>query len=267
MFRTDIDVEKIADGVFWLKDPNEVYCYLIVGKNEAMLIDCGLGFSDIKGAVRKLTQLPLKVVITHGHVDHFGGAWQFPQIYVHKDDCRLLNDIQRSYALRKLFLKAGNTAKDTPVSFSEFGNKPKPEIIRMNGNESFDLGDKYVTVHHTPGHTFGSVAVIDETDKIIFSGDNVCDALWLMLPGTASVEEWLSSAQWLYEMSKEYAVYWGHRSGKLESDYIKQVVIWGREILALYKKNDRISKFRQYPERSDGIIFRTGNIYKKGNKQ
>ncbi len=263
MLRSDITDETIKDGVFILKEPNGTNCYLVVGSERAMLIDCGLGFSDIKSTVENLTNLPYYVVITHGHVDHFGGAWQFGKIYLHKDDCARLNDIQRSYIMRKLFLKGAQGSDTTKVSFKEFANKPKPEIIRMNGDEVFDLGSKIIRIHHTPGHTRGSVALIDETDSIIFSGDNVCDALWMMLPGATSIEEWIPSCEWLYEMSKKYSVYWGHRREKLETDYIRQVLQWGREILALYKQNSKISKIAQYPDRSDGIIFRTGNVYKK----
>lgn len=263
MLRTDIEAVNITDGVYLLKEPNGTNCYLVVGSHKAMLIDCGLGFSDMKGAVEKITRLPLTVVITHGHVDHFGGAWQFPEIYLHKDDCKLLNDIQRSYLIRKMFLKGAQGAAETKVSFAEFKNKPKPKIVKLNGDERFDLGGKLIRIRHTVGHTWGSVAVIDETDKIISSGDNVCDALWMMLPGSSSIEEWLPSAEWLYEMSKSYSVYWGHRTPKLETQYILQVINWGREILALYKTNSKFSKIRQYPERSDGIIFRTGNVRKK----
>ena len=264
MLRTDIPVELIRDGVYIIREPNGTNCYLIVGSEKAMLIDCGVGFSDIKGAVKKITDLPLVVVITHGHVDHFGGSWQFPEIYLHKDDCKRLNDIQRTYFLRKIFLKGAQGADETHVSYGEFKDKPKPKIIKLNGGETFDLGNKLIRIYHTVGHTWGSVAVTDETDGIIFSGDNVCDALWMMLPGASSIEEWLPSCEWLYEMSKSYDVYWGHRKEKLETDYIRQVMIWGREILALYPENDKISKFKQYPERSDGIIFRTGNVRRKG---
>lgn len=263
MLRTDIESVKIKDGVYLLKDPNGTNCYLVLGSEKAMLIDCGLGFCDMKGAVRKITDLPIVAVMTHGHVDHIGGAWQFDEIYLHKDDCRLINDIQRSYIMRKLFLKGAEGAKDTHVSFAEFCNKPKPKIIKLNGDEVFDLGSKEIKLHHTAGHTWGSIALVDEADGIVFSGDNVCDALWMMLPGTASLEEWLPGAEWLYEMSLKYDVYWGHRVPKLKSDYISQVIGWGKEILSIYKKNAKISKITQYPDRKDGIIFRTGNVHKK----
>lgn len=263
MLRTDIPVELIRDGVYIIREPNGTNCYLVVGSERAMLIDCGVGFCDIKGAVRKITGLPLIVIITHGHVDHFGGYRQFEKIYLHKEDCRFINDIQRSYALRKAFLKGAQGAAETKASRNDFKGKANTEIVPLDGSEEFDLGGKIIGLHHTVGHTRGSIAVIDETDKIVFSGDNVCDALWMMLPGASSIEEWLPSCEWLYEMSKSYDIYWGHRKEKLETDYIRQIMAWGREILALYPENKKLSRIKQYPERSDGIIFRTGNVHKK----
>lgn len=262
--RNDLPIEKIKENIYRLNEFDGTNCYLVVGTQKAMLIDCGTGFCDIKGAVRNITDLPLIVVATHGHVDHIGGAGQFEEIYVHKDDCKKLNDIQRGMFMRKLF-----TLSNKPVIDNGFTVKDvfKPyydtRIIKMNGDEIFDLGEITVKVKHTPGHTRGSVALIVEEDKIIFSGDNVCDALWMMLPGATSLEEWLPSAQWIYDRSSEYDIYWGHRVPKLEREYILQVINWGKEILASYKKNAKVSKITQYPKQTDGIIFRTGNIFKK----
>lgn len=262
--RNDLPVEVIKNGIYRLNEFDGTNCYLVVGSNKALLIDCGTGFCDIKGAVEKITSLPLTVAATHGHVDHIGGAGQFEEIYIHKDDCKRINEIQRSMFMRRLF-----TLLNKPVIEHGFSVKDvyKPmldtAVIEMNGNEIFDLGGKTVTVKHTPGHSRGSVSFICQEDKIVFSGDNVCDALWMMLPGATSVEEWLPSAEWLYEMSGEYDIYWGHRVPKLEKDYISQVINWGKEIMALYKSNAKVSKITQYPRQPDGIIFRTGNIFKK----
>ena len=60
--------------------------YLLEGTEKAMLIDCGMGIGDLKGAVEMITDKPLYVVITHGHVDHTGNAWQFPELWINQKD-------------------------------------------------------------------------------------------------------------------------------------------------------------------------------------
>ena len=256
--------EKISEGVYLINEFNGVNCYLVTGNEKALLIDCGTGAGDFKATVKEITDLPLTVAATHGHVDHIGGAGQFPFVYVYKDDCKRLNKIQTSLILRKLFVagngemkKQGITAKN--IKKGEY----KPELVPFDESFVFDLGGKTLTVKHTPGHTVGSVAFIDEKDNIIFSGDNVCDALWMFLPGATSIEEWLPGARWLFEMSKSFKVYWGHRVPKLETDYIAQVISWGEEIIKNHTKNSPFSKTVQYPKQTDGIIYRTNKIFKK----
>ena len=53
--------------------------YLLVGKKAAVLIDTGFGDVDYYEVCESITRLPLSVVVTHGHMDHAGGLYQFPQ--------------------------------------------------------------------------------------------------------------------------------------------------------------------------------------------
>ncbi len=259
-----LPVKKICEGVYLLDEFGGTNCYLVVGDIKALLIDCGTGFADLRGTVESITDLPIEVIATHGHVDHIGGAGAFERIYIHKDDTAFINRIQFTVLLRKIFTSGAGDAKRQGVKVSDVRKgRYKTEFIPIDDGFSLDLGGKEIKIKHTPGHTKGSIAIIDETDKIVFSGDNVCDALWMFLPGSTSIEEWLPSAEWLYEMSKTYDVYWGHRKAKLETDYILQVINWGKEIMAFSKKNAFPSKKKQYPDREDGIIYMTGKVFKK----
>ena len=69
-----LPVNKICDGVFLLDEFGGTNCYLVVGSERALLIDCGTGFADLKGTVESIIDLPLTVIATHGHCDHIGGA-------------------------------------------------------------------------------------------------------------------------------------------------------------------------------------------------
>ena len=176
----------------------------------------------------------------------------------------MLNKGQMSLLFRKAFLASNAPVKSHGFKTSDVKpGKYKTKIIPMDDGHIFDLGGKTVRVRHTPGHSHGSVAFIDEQDKIIFSGDNVCDALWMQLPGVTSIEEWLPSAQWLYDMSADYRIFWGHRVPQLEREYIAQVITWGKEIMAKSRGNSKLPKITQYPNRPDGIIYRTDKVFRK----
>ena len=262
--RCDLPTEEIADGVYWLNEFEGTNCYLIVGEERALLIDSGTGFCDLRRCCENITDKPITLALTHGHVDHFGGAGQFEEAYLHPFDMRKANEFQKKRIVRQAFLVYSNAHplgfKASDVFKPEFRTKYKP----MTDGKVFDLGGKTVRVKHTPGHSLGSVSFIDETDKIVFCGDNMCDMLWLFTPGCTSVEEWLPSAQWIYEMSQTHRVFWGHRKPELSREYIGQVLSWGKEILKISGgKNARFSKITQYPKQPDGIFYRTGNVYKK----
>ncbi len=75
---------EAAPSLFHIYEPGDVHCTLIVGRERALLFDTGYGFCDIREAVSALTDLPLTIVNSHGHLDHAGGNFWFEQkIYIH----------------------------------------------------------------------------------------------------------------------------------------------------------------------------------------
>ncbi|MBO4342870.1 MAG: MBL fold metallo-hydrolase [Clostridia bacterium] len=257
------EIRPIAGGVYLINEFDGTNCYLLAGSSKALLIDCGTGLCNYTAAVRSVTDLPFTVAATHGHVDHIGGAGQFDEVFVHRLDCRLFNRAQASVFLRRLFTLGNAAVKAHGIGPRDAGRYPRKANLTPFDDFSVDLGGKTVTAHLTPGHTKGSVAFIDEEDKLIFSGDNVCDALWLHLPGCTSVEEWLPSARWLYEKSADYRIFWGHRTPELTREYIAAVIGWGEEILQSRARNTILPLIKQYPPQSDGILYRTDRIFKK----
>ena len=53
---------------------------LIVGRDRALLLDTGLGNFDMMEIVRRITDKPVMLVLTHAHSDHMGGIGQFQEI-------------------------------------------------------------------------------------------------------------------------------------------------------------------------------------------
>ena len=65
---------KINDHIYQIKDRMGVLMTLIIGKEQAMLIDTGYGIYNIYDHIRSITSLPLIVVNSHGHMDHCCGT-------------------------------------------------------------------------------------------------------------------------------------------------------------------------------------------------
>lgn len=72
---TSIDSQTFVISEY--KHWEETHCYLLCGRERAILIDTGLGVSNIKAVVDSLSSLPLMVVTTHVHWDHIGGHGYF----------------------------------------------------------------------------------------------------------------------------------------------------------------------------------------------
>lgn len=78
--------KQLWEGVFHIQDLFSDYMYLVVGEEKAALIDTGMGFPGLRQLVERLTDKPVIVLNTHGHLDHIGGNDEFGCIYLHPDD-------------------------------------------------------------------------------------------------------------------------------------------------------------------------------------
>lgn len=139
------EVKKLSSGV-WTFDQGMVRCFLIVGQQRALLLDTGASPCDLMGMIRKITELPIIVLHTHGDGDHTANDCQFPDIYAHPDEFPIIRRFRPEYT--------GHLHPITEAS-------------------SFDLGGRLLQVIETPGHTPGSICLLDRSNRILFSGDTL----------------------------------------------------------------------------------------------
>ena len=139
------DIRKIDKNTFVISEPHhweETNCYLLIGKEKAMLIDTGLGVCNISEEVKKLTDKQVFAVPTHVHWDHIGGLSYFPEFYVHKKE---ENWISGNFPLPAEFVKnqvvKENTLPDDFYVDSYNIFRGKPESL-LDGNSCFDLENR-----------------------------------------------------------------------------------------------------------------------------
>ena len=132
--------------------------YIIDYKNEAILIDPGECYEELeKFFFRKDIQFKA-ILNTHGHFDHVGAVQDFKEkynipFYIHSKEKR---NVYQANLLRKF---AGD---------SQVLKTPGIDIF-FDDITSFHLLDKEIKIHHTPGHSAGSVCF--EIDNMLISGD------------------------------------------------------------------------------------------------
>jgi glyoxylase-like metal-dependent hydrolase (beta-lactamase superfamily II) len=210
-------------------------------------------------------------VITHAHPDHIGGAGQWEKVYLHKADIAPVYRLLNTVYMRKALVKAGRRVnpktleKDVTVK-DIMKYKSKSEFIPIEEGHVFDLGGKTVRVINTPGHSRGSIVLLLEEQKLMFTGDNVNPLTWLHVPGAVTMEEWLIGAERILELSKTYKSYYFHDLGVQPTEQIAQTIDWVKEIMASQKKNAALPKIRKYPEGkglTHQVVYRTDRVYGK----
>lgn len=74
--------KSITQHLTQIQSPSGENLYLIVGQTQAVLIDAGLGVGHLRTFVKSLTDKPLTVLLSHGHIDHASGASEFENVYL-----------------------------------------------------------------------------------------------------------------------------------------------------------------------------------------
>lgn len=173
--------EPVAAGVSRLSEPvvltsERSFFYLIQGSGLDCLVDGGWGFCRSLDAIRSNPQKPLIAIASHSHFDHIGALYLAQRRYGHAAEAGIFQnpDPVASQALPYL---AGRAV------FAD-GATVAPETIRqtacaldvfLTDGEAIDLGDRKLRVIHTPGHSPGSLSLIDERNGLLFCADTVHD--------------------------------------------------------------------------------------------
>ncbi|WP_395049644.1 MBL fold metallo-hydrolase [Flavobacterium sp.] len=154
-----------------------INCFLIKGKTKHVLVDTGVPNSENK-IIKQLKMHGVNIddigliIITHGHIDHFGSAKELKDI---------LKIPILMHDLDKVALQTGKSMLETLKSNHKLWDivlKPKivndtaspcfPDIV-LSGNQEYDLSIYGINgkVIHTPGHTPGSLSVVLEDGSAI----------------------------------------------------------------------------------------------------
>ena len=214
---------QIKKGIWEIDEFDMASMYLIEGTERAMLIDTGMGAGDLRGAVEMITDKPLVVVHTHGHIDHTGNARQFEEVWIHPADAHMPMpeslERRRSDAEHIAQRQKGNIGApynmfhlypyDINVDLRDTTSEPMPVVRFLEDGQRFDLGGRVITVYECPGHTAGEVVLLDETDRMLFAGDALNYNLLLL--GGVPLEQTLAAMRRLRDLSDRYDGIWnGH---------------------------------------------------------
>lgn len=169
----------LPNNVYGILEPNhwqEVISYLIIGSEQAMLFDTGMGIKDISLVVSQLTDLEITVVNSHTHFDHVGDNHRFDSVQVF--DCEfainmLINGQPNETLIHDLKIELFTNGYPEGFDPDAYAIQPMraDQIHKLHHNDLIDLGEREIMVLHTPGHSDDSIVLHDRTNRIVFTGD------------------------------------------------------------------------------------------------
>jgi glyoxylase-like metal-dependent hydrolase (beta-lactamase superfamily II) len=186
VFRNDeVTISKLDKNTWVMETFDMTTMYILEGTERAMLIDTGTKCEGLDEIVRKITQKPLIVVVTHNHPDHAGNIRYFDEVYMHPAD-----------------------------SVIHLGIPFEGEFIWMKEGDIFDLGERKLEVYLMPGHTPGSVILVDRSINAAFSSDAFGSGqIWMQLKPHVPMTEYYASCIRMEKLMNEQnltKLYVGH---------------------------------------------------------
>ncbi len=199
-------IDALDERTFAIGEPRyhqQVFSYLILGTDRAILFDAGPGYYDVKAVAESLTDLPITFIPSHFHFDHTGNEITFENIAV--VDLPYLRERARNNRLPL-------TQEEHLGSFEGVSN------IVLNVDEwiapgsEINLGDRTLRVLLTPGHTEESISLFDAQSRMLFSGDFIYPGpLFAFLPNS-SLPDYVQGAEALLsEDMTDVTIYGAHR--------------------------------------------------------
>jgi len=179
--RIDKDTHVISEYRHW----EETHCYLLEGRERCLLIDTGLGISDISEEVKRLTEKPVTAAATHIHWDHIGGHQYYPDFYAHEAELSWLNGEfpLTMDTIREMVVDRCDLPEGFDVNAYEFFQGAPTRTLRTG--DTIDLGGRVITALHTPGHSPGHLCFWEPQRGYLFTGDLVYkDTLFAYYPST-----------------------------------------------------------------------------------
>lgn len=219
-------IDKIDEYTFAISEYRhweETHCYLLIGTEKALIIDTGLGICDISKEVSKLTEKHVSAAATHIHWDHIGGHRYYPDFFAHEAELDWLSGKFPLSAelIKKLIAKDCNLPYGFDIdSYEIFQGEPSELLC---DGDVIDLGDRKITVLHTPGHSPGHLCFFEEEKGYLFSGDLIYKStLFADYPST-NPKAYLESLEKIALLPVK-RIFPGHHSLDINTSIVKEML-------------------------------------------
>ncbi len=199
-----MEIIQINDTTWRIEDSG-VRFFLLSGTQKALLIDSGMQIHNAREIAESLVSLPIELLNTHGDIDHVGSNREFDRFY--------MNPAEASNYY--------HTQKQTGT------------MVPVSDGDKIDLGERELEIITLPGHTPGSIAVLDRKNRVLISGDPIQDGSIFMFGIQREMHAYLLSLEKLERYLPYFdTIYPSHGSFPVKPDLIPLLQEGAKQILA-----------------------------------
>lgn len=197
-----LKARKLTDRVTRIEGISTELMYLVEGDERAAVIDAGVGSGNLKEFVEGLTDKPVFLILTHGHMDHVLAASLFDEVYLNPADEKLYSEQWNNIAGRDGYIRFKIGEKADMLTAGDFVTPKKVKYKTMKPGDVFDLGGIHLDICPGAGHTQGMVTILIREERTLLTGDACHPVTLLSFPESLTVSEYKKSMESLYDMVK-----------------------------------------------------------------
>ncbi len=188
--------QRLADNTWYFEEEGDVRFFLLAGSRRALLIDSGMSSPNAGDLARQMVDVPVELLLTHADRDHISGIGGFPWFYM-------------------------NAAESTNLYHTQGA---AGEFRPVEEGDVVDLGDRPLEIWSIPGHTPGSIAVLDRRNRALLSGDTVQDGRIFLFGIQREMHSFQFSLEKLERRMDRFDVVWPcHGSIPVKPDLIPRL--------------------------------------------
>ena len=171
-----MDIMQLSKDTYRVED-DRVRFFILEGAKKALMIDSRMNNANAVDAAKKVTNKPIEIINTHADRDHIAGNGAFDKIYM------------------------------SPAEEENYRhNGGKGTIIPVKEGDIIDLGNRPLEVIDIPGHTPGSVALLDINNRILYSGDTVQSGIIFMFGQYRNMDSFINSLKKLDSIKDRFDI-------------------------------------------------------------
>ena len=191
------------DSHTWRVEDGMVRFFVLEGAEKALMIDSGMNTPDADEYAGRLTDKRISLLNTHADPDHISGNKMFDKFYM-------------------------NPAEEE--NYRAHGGSG--EIIPIRDGDIIDLGGRPLEIIAIPGHTPGSVAILDRNNRVLYSGDSVQDSNIFMFGPFRSIDQYIESMKKLRTYEDRFdVIYPSHGNLPVQKELIRKLIEGATEIV------------------------------------